>query len=63
MREKINSLQATTLSGLCAKAKAAEFAFKHDTSAECDCEGSFLELCHSINRDIAAIAAGAEAAR
>jgi hypothetical protein len=56
LREKINTLQATTLSGLHAKALAAELAFKRDTSAECEGAGSFLDLCHSINRDIAAFA-------
>lgn len=58
LREKINRIPATTLCGLSAKARAAEFALKEDPRAENGGEGSFIDLSRSIHHDIAALAAG-----
>jgi hypothetical protein len=53
--ERINRLRATTLTGLAAKACAAEIAFKRDEDASNEGEGSFVELARSINRDLLAL--------
>jgi hypothetical protein len=52
LREKINRIPATTREGLRVKARAAEFAIKSDTDLECVGDGSFVDLCRSINQDI-----------
>jgi hypothetical protein len=57
LREKINRIPATTLDGIRVKARAAEFAFKGDNTHEMEGEGSFVELCRSLNADILSMAA------
>jgi hypothetical protein len=55
LRARINQKPAQTLEDLRAKVSAAGLALQQDETAECDAEGSFVELCKSINRDIAAL--------
>jgi hypothetical protein len=52
LREKINRIPAATLEGLRVKARAAEFAIKQDIDVTCEGDGSFVDLCRSINQDI-----------
>ena len=52
LREKINEIEATTIEGLRVKAQAADFAFKDDSSAECEGPGSFIALSQSINQEL-----------
>jgi hypothetical protein len=49
LREKINRIPAATLEGIRVKARAAEFAIKEDIDVTCEGEGSFVDLCRSIN--------------
>jgi hypothetical protein len=56
LRARINQIPARTLEDLKAKVSAADLALRLDEAAECDAEGSFVDLCKSINRDIAAMA-------
>jgi hypothetical protein len=56
LRKRINRRRAKTVDGLKAKAVAAGFALKWDSGLTDEDKGSFLELCKSINRDIAALA-------
>jgi hypothetical protein len=55
LRKKINRLQARTLKELQAKATAATLALKWDPGASSVGAGSFVDLCESINRDIATL--------
>jgi hypothetical protein len=56
LREKIERMTALTLTGLCVKAMATEFALKWDTGPEeISFDGSFFDLCRSISRDILAM--------
>jgi hypothetical protein len=61
LRERINRIAATTLEGLQAKARAAEIALKEDTDVGNRGEGSFVDLCRSINQDILALKSEAPA--
>jgi hypothetical protein len=55
LRERIDRLPAHSLRELKAKAAAAALALKCDPGASVG-EGSFVDLCESINPDIAAMA-------
>jgi hypothetical protein len=57
LREKINRIPATTIKGLAVKARAAEFAINSDPDTEDAGDGSFIDLCRSINRDLFAMGA------
>ena len=55
LRERIDRFPARTLKEIKAKAAAATLALKWDPGASSVGEGSFVDLCESINRDIAAL--------
>jgi len=57
LREKINSIPATTFKGLCVKARAAELSIKWGGDDSVGCPGDFSELCKAICRDILSMAA------
>jgi hypothetical protein len=57
LREKINRIPATTLEGLRVKARAAEFAINSDPDAEFAGDGSFVDLCRSLNKDLLSMGA------
>ena len=54
LREAINSVPARTLSGLKAKARAAEMELERD-AADCEGPGSFVELSRSLINDLNAM--------
>jgi hypothetical protein len=56
LRERIDRLPAQNLEELKAKAAAATLALKWDPDASSVGEGSFVDICESISRDIAAMA-------
>jgi hypothetical protein len=56
LRERIDRLPAQNLKELKAKAAAATLALKWDPDASNVGEGSFVDMCESINRDIVALA-------
>jgi hypothetical protein len=56
LRERIDRLPAQNLKELKAKAAAATLALKWDPDASSVGEGSFVDMCESINRDIATLA-------
>jgi hypothetical protein len=53
---KINRVSARTVADLKVKVAAAELALKWDDDASSECEGSFVELCKSVNKDLLALA-------
>lgn len=54
---KINRVSARTIADLKMKVAAAELALKWDDDASSECEGSSVQLCKSVNKDILALAA------
>jgi hypothetical protein len=52
IREAINATPARTLPALQAKARATEIARDLDASADCEGEGSFVELSRSLIADM-----------
>jgi hypothetical protein len=55
IREAINAAPARTFPELQAKARAAEIALDLDASADCEGEGSFVELSRSLIADMKAM--------
>ena len=55
IREEINATPARTFAELEAKARAAEIALGLDASADCEGEGSFVELSRSLIADTKAM--------
>lgn len=52
LREQINAIEATSLTGLKVKGAAAEMALQFDTDCDCSGAGSFVDLARSMIADI-----------
>ena len=52
IREAINRIPATTITGLAVKGRAAQMAFHHDPSNECEGDGALRDLSLSLIDDL-----------